>query len=578
MTVQTHSTPDVSSTPRNASGPRSIAPPVADEQRDLELVAGVARGEREAIRALATRMAQRVERVARALMGGSLDARDAALQALIELLRNHGSYRGKLRLERWGDRVAAVSVMRFAHAVSRRNADDTIELPDVENTTAARTFEQYLGMLSEQGRQLLLLRHALGFGIPELADVMQCSPQAVRERLQDARREFRGLIRRRESHPPMLASSPGVGVGGLRWCMLRDREALGEPLLPEEHEELALLEAKEPEVWAYVAQVRALELFFDVRGETRAPIDGTLIDGAVEALEVSSATLKTRALVDVAAHDTRAEREPSNWVGVIAWATSAALAGASALALYYYQPDPEAVQAALARDPAPVVKPPDPIPPKPIVVSLPSARTASRGAPLRRGDKLLGAASVLGQGDTVEVAERAGCLEIEPAFEVCLAPHSALTLTKLQADARALTLERGRLVARRQDADAGGTLRVVAEAFLARTEHGAFAFERAGELARVRALRAGVVVEGVVDGVPARRELAEGEGAQLHLPERSLVVAPVPPSQLQRDWDVLATGLHQGATQAARAARSHSTPKLEPQADGVPVDEVQAEP
>ncbi|HEX5659483.1 MAG TPA: sigma-70 family RNA polymerase sigma factor [Polyangiales bacterium] len=534
------------------SGPRTVPPAAHDEQRELELVAAIARGEREAARTLATRMASRVERVSRALLGGSLDARDAALHALTELLRSHANYRGKLRLERWADRVAALSVMRYGHAVSRRDAEQSVVLPSAESGSAARTFEQYIGMLSAPSRQFLLLRHALGFSVAELADVMQCSQQSARERLLTARRELRSLVRRRESHPPTL-STLGGGLGAQRWCALRDREALGEPLLPEEQEEAALLEAKEAEVWAFVAQVRALELYFDTRTPTRAPIDGALIERAVEALEVSSATVKTRAIVDDVAHETRAEREPSSWVGVIAWAASAALAAASAVALYWHQPAPALDANVLLHDPAPpIVAPAAAAPPRPTVESMPSARTATRGARLRHRGRQLAEGSVLGQGETVETLEKPGCLEIEPAFEVCLAPGSALILSTLQSGSRRLTLVRGRVVARGNDAN--GTLSlVVAEGLTASTQHGALAVERAGDQVRVRALRGPIALR----DAGAARELAEGEGAQLQA--GTLTVAPAQTALLQRDWDVLATGLHQVAKPKPRAV----LPKLE---------------
>ncbi|MET0287196.1 MAG: hypothetical protein ABW352_22115 [Polyangiales bacterium] len=580
MTAQTDSSSELTKTPRNASGPRTVPPASPEERRDLELVAAVARGESEALRTLAERMAPRVERVSRALMGGSLDARDAALHALIELLRSHANYRGKLRLERWGDRVAAISVMRFARAVSRRDSD-TGELPTPEPASdrAARTFEQYLGMLGETSRQLLLLRHALGFGIAELADVMQCSLQGARERLLASRREFRALVRRRESSPPSLAASVSLGVGAQRWCALRDREALGEPLVPEEQQEVALLEAKEPEVWAFVAQVRALELYFDTRTKVGAPIDGTLVERAVEALAVSSPTLKTNAIVVDATHETRSEREPSNWVGVFAWSISALLAAASALALYWQQPAPALGPAGMeatpiAREPKPAL-PVAPSPaPKPTVESLPSARTATRGARLRQGGHVLNEGTLLSQGDTVETLEKAGCLEIGPAFEACLAPGSALTVSTLQAGARRLTLGRGRVVARGNEGVGGERLSIVAEGVTVAIARGAVAVERVGEQSRARALRGQASFESGQD----KRSFDEGEAAQLR--DGAIEVGSAPTPLLQRDWDVLAAGLHQ--TVAARPPRPRAMPKLEDEppaqsADDPPADDPPAD-
>jgi RNA polymerase sigma-70 factor, ECF subfamily len=537
------------------SGSAALPPVVHDEQHDLDLIARVAQGDGEALRTLATRMAPRVERVARALMGGSLDARDAALHALIELLRSHGNYRGKVRLERWGDRVAAQCVMRFARAVSRRNGELAAHAAPVQEPSserAARTFEQYLGMLSESSRQILLLRHALGFGMAELAEAVQCSPQGARERVAGARREFRGLVRRRDSQAPLtVLSSDGIGLGAQRWCALRDREALGEPLQPDEVEELALLEAREPEVWAYVAQIRALELYFDPRTEPKPPIDGSLIERAVEALEVSSPTVRTRALVVEGPHESRHDGEGHNWVGVLAWAVSVLLAAASALALYLHRPESaDAPALALALEPVQpaVVVPAPAVQPRPTVESLPSALTASRAAPLRRAGKLLLEGSVLGQGDTLEALDKAGCLLVEPSFEACLAPGSALTISSLQVGARQLTLVRGRAVVR--GSEPGALLGVRADGVEASTRRGAFAFERSsdGSVLRVRALRGEVALSTPRED----RNFQEGDGAQVRVADGSAIIAPAPPAWLQRDWEVLASGLHPVAALTAR--------------------------
>ncbi|HEY6877384.1 MAG TPA: sigma factor-like helix-turn-helix DNA-binding protein, partial [Polyangiales bacterium] len=471
-----------------------------------------------------------------------------------ELMRSHANYRGKQRLERWGDRMAAQCVMRYARAVSLRNRHTEPDaVPEPTSERAARTFEQYLGMLDPTSRQILLLRHALGFSISELAELVQCSPQGARERLLAARRAFRALVRRREarssasdSRDSPLNTTAGIGLGAQRWCALRDREALGEPLLPEEIEEVALLEAKEPETWAYVAQVRALELYFDPRTEPRGPIDGTMVQRAVEVIKVSSSTMRPRALVDDSSpHESRVEQEGANWIGVVAWSVSAALALASGLALYFHRPEPALVAAPLnARSSlsmVPVTPAPLP-PPKPTVESLPSARTAARGARLQSGGRALQEGTLVGQGDTVEALDRPGCVQIEPAFEACLAPGTALTLSSLQAGARQLTLVRGRVVVRGNEQNGSATIVVRSEGVEASTDRGAFAFERAsdGTSARVRALRGRIALATARE----QRSFEEGQGAQVRVVDGTVSIAPVASAWLQRDWDVLAIGLH----------------------------------
>jgi hypothetical protein len=212
---------------------------------------------------------------------------------------------------------------------------------------------------------------------------------------------------------------------------------------------------------------------------------------------------------------------------------------------------------ALVRE-APMVAPVVPAvePPRPVVESLPSARTASRGARLRHAGRSLAEGSALGVGDTLDAAERAGCVEIEPAIEACLAPSSSVTLSALQPGARRLTLVRGRLVARGHEAPGDARVSVELDGVMASTQRGAFAIERGGDAVRVRALRGPVSVE----SAGATRDLGEGESALVH--HGALTVASAQTAQLQRDWDVLAAGLHQHQASASRPSRPHAAPKL----------------
>ena len=280
----------------------------------------------------------------------------------------------------------------------------------------ARTFEQYLALLPEQSRQILLLRHGLAFALGELSEALQCSLPVAREQLRAARRDMRSLVRRKSD-----GGAAALGQGAQRWCVLRDREALGESLGPDEHEELTQLEARDPEVWAFVAQVRALELFFDssqaragtarfdisqasggtVRFDSagEAPQSGAeheLAARSVAALEVTSPTLRTRAQALAPATDTGPDFEGSGWVRRVAIGSSIALAAASAIALWLYNPPaPPALDTRSVRAPAvsraeradaavrAAAFGAEAMALQPTVEALPTARTAVRGARLR---------------------------------------------------------------------------------------------------------------------------------------------------------------------------------------------------
>ncbi|MDB4974268.1 MAG: ECF-family polymerase sigma factor [Myxococcaceae bacterium] len=530
----------------------------AREERDLELATSAGRGNPEAIAALAERLASRVERIARALMGSSreavqpVDADDAAVHALVELLRSTASYRGKEPLERWADRTTALSVLRFARAVRRRSVPDAADSPlalvmaprRVDERTA-RTFEQYLRTLSEPARQTLLLRHALGLKLSELADALQCSASSAREQLIEARSELRALVRRRGGEPAPL------GVGAARWCAQRDRQAIGESLRRNELEELAELEARDPEVWAFVAQVRALELYFEApRTEPTVQPQPAWVARAVAALRVSApASPPPRASGTLSTHQIR-DLEGSRVVRWLAVGASVALAASTVFALIVYRPERRASGVARPAGATAGAALQDASEPagagargrlRPTVEALPKVMTAAHGPRLRRDGRVLTPGTLVAQGDLVEAMERPGCLEIEPDTQVCLALGSSARLVSISAQKRQLELTRGRAVVRVGPGSAATRIVMRVGALEVSAGRVVFAVERSfdGKLVRVRALRG--ALEARADTLS--RSLSEASSATFR-PPANLELAPLLPALAQRDWEVLATGLH----------------------------------
>lgn len=166
---------------------------------DFALMGKVAAGDPLAQEELAERLVIRVRRAAHALMRGSADADDAAQHALIEILRAASAYQGSVPLERWADRVASRSVIRFARAV-RRRASPLATLTNDEDSTIERfdrpprNLDECLGRLAQGPREALLLRHAFGHSVDEIAELTQVSPETARGRLLSARRELRQLV------------------------------------------------------------------------------------------------------------------------------------------------------------------------------------------------------------------------------------------------------------------------------------------------------------------------------------------------------------------------------------------------
>ena len=528
----------------------------ARDARDLGLLTKAGRGDQEAASQLAERLAPRVQRLARALIGGSIDADDAALHALIELLRSYASYRGKEPLERWADRNAAFAVMRFARAVSRRSGAPFASDWRPRDERTARTFEQYLQALTDNARQALLLRHALGLTLAELADGLQRPVAAASQQLLAARAELRGLVRRRAGQPAVLG--PGAG----HWCAQRDREAIGQVLRADELAELAELEARDPEVWAYVAQVRALELYLDAPRSGPAYLHGgTLAARAVAALGVTMPAQGGAKAVREVERPAR-DLEGSRVVRWMAVGASFLLAFATVAALLVYRPPPRpgaeaaghaTIRAdrevgATVREGLPSSGPATGVQAiaaqrlAPTVESLPSkASTSPRGGRLRRAGRALAPGAPLSRGDVVEAFERNGCLQIEPATTVCLALGSVVRLVSLSSQGRELELTRGRAVVRLGPRSEPARLTLRAGALEVSAVRAAFGVERTfdGQIARARSLRGSVDVR-----VGNRAEKLDERTSALCRSAEDLVLVPSLAAAAQRDWEVLATGLH----------------------------------
>lgn len=169
-------------------------------------MARVAGGERAAQAALAARLSGRVRRVSRAILRDPADADDAAQAALIEILRSAGNYKGTGSIERWADRVLVrmASLLIRQRRKSTERIDFDADLDDVATVSAepaitddlARPMSEYLDRLPEPIRMALLLRHAFGYSLEEIADLVDITPNAAKKRVSRGHQAVRRMIRK----------------------------------------------------------------------------------------------------------------------------------------------------------------------------------------------------------------------------------------------------------------------------------------------------------------------------------------------------------------------------------------------
>lgn len=156
--------------------------------------------------ALARRLGPRVRRLSASLLRSAHDAEDAAQHALLEIVRSAPTFRGESTLEAWADRIAVRTAIRLARArrlasVRSEGSVDPDELPGPApagnvGETLPRSIVAYLDELPEARRTVLVLRHAMGYSIQEIAEYTGVSPNTVKDRLLAARDQVRKMVRR----------------------------------------------------------------------------------------------------------------------------------------------------------------------------------------------------------------------------------------------------------------------------------------------------------------------------------------------------------------------------------------------
>jgi RNA polymerase sigma-70 factor (ECF subfamily) len=173
---------------------------------DLSLMKRVAAADKHAQRVLAHRLAARVQRISQRLIRNRADADDASQIALIEILRSAGTYRDISSIERWADRITVRTVLRHARDQRRRPWQlgspvdaETIGAPPEEPDTgpdAPRPVDEYLAELSATRREVLVMKHSLGYTTEEIAALTNNPVGTIKDRLVAARKQLRKLIGR----------------------------------------------------------------------------------------------------------------------------------------------------------------------------------------------------------------------------------------------------------------------------------------------------------------------------------------------------------------------------------------------
>ncbi len=194
--------------PDSLSEAPPLAAPVSPVLDDEEVVRRVRAGESELFELLMRRYNQRLYRVARSILRDDGEAEDVMQQAYLNAFSHLHQFAGNARFSTWLTRIAVHEALARARRRSRfrglDGADDSEEhkmLQDVRPDPERQAHTAELRLLLEAAidalpghyRSVFVLREAEGLDTLEVAECLEISAEAVRQRLSRAR----ALLRRR---------------------------------------------------------------------------------------------------------------------------------------------------------------------------------------------------------------------------------------------------------------------------------------------------------------------------------------------------------------------------------------------
>ena len=160
------------------------------EDRDEDLAAAAAKGDRAALDALLRRHAGLIHAVCRRVLANSEDALDASQEALLAIARRIDTFDGRAKFTTWCYRVATNAALDEARRKARRPtpAEDLPEPrergPGLEDAVADQLdIDTALARLSPSHRAAVALRDLVGLDYAEIARVLDIPPGTVRSRI-----------------------------------------------------------------------------------------------------------------------------------------------------------------------------------------------------------------------------------------------------------------------------------------------------------------------------------------------------------------------------------------------------------
>jgi RNA polymerase sigma-70 factor (ECF subfamily) len=175
----------------------------SDAEEDRVLLAGVARQDEKAFRALVDRHLGAVLSLARRMLRDDAEAEDVAQETLLRLWRSGGTLDlGAHGLRPWLRRVASNLCIDRVRGARRtvvveevpEEAEPPGQLVTLEQQELAKRVDEALKSLPERQRLALTLFHHEGLSQIEVGDIMGISDEAVESLLARARRSLKAQL------------------------------------------------------------------------------------------------------------------------------------------------------------------------------------------------------------------------------------------------------------------------------------------------------------------------------------------------------------------------------------------------
>ena len=172
---------------------------------ELLLISRARGGDREAFGALVEKYRDNVYRLAYRMCGNAYDADEAAQEAFVAAWRALPNFRGDAKFSTWLYRLttnAAIDVMRREKRHKAVGDGEMVDLADdadspqetVERTEQQEAVQKALATLSEEYREVLLLRYMEELDYAEIAEVLQLPSGTVKSRINRAKAALKAAL------------------------------------------------------------------------------------------------------------------------------------------------------------------------------------------------------------------------------------------------------------------------------------------------------------------------------------------------------------------------------------------------